>query len=104
MKVKEKILLNEFIYAEYHLKRWSQQEGFYIECNPYFGQEVSIESKGLTLIECIDNLNISDSNEDKLWSFKKELFSEKSEEIIKTFNLTDEEKEYIIQLGVWADF
>lgn len=99
MILKEKIKLYDTPYGYYSLKRWDTDKGFYIEYTPLMEYETpTIYSRGDTLMECIENLNNKCPFEDKI------LFQGMTDRIIETFNLTDEEKHFIINFGEWCDF
>lgn len=97
--VKEKVKLYETPYGFYSLKRWDTDKGFYIEYTPLMDyEEPKIYSKGSSLNECIENLNDECPYDNKL------LFKDMTNFIIDSFNLTDDEKDYMISFGEWCDF
>lgn len=82
------------------LKRWAKEEGFYIEHISYYqGNFPEIEAKGLTLKECFMNYET-----EGIYS-KKNMFSKSlSNMIIDIFELSNEDIEFITDLGERGDF
>ena len=100
MKIKSKIILEEISNGAIWLKRFTKDEGFYIElepCSEYGTFEIF--GKGKTLVECCESLSPNSPVS------KKQLFgADVCDNILETFSLTQEEKDYIIGLAEWADF
>jgi len=100
MIVKEKVKLYSDIRCTVVLKLWDTETGFNIDYEK--NEENSIPSlmcKGKTLKQCINNLN------EEAWFDKRTLFSiYTANEIIDTFDLSEEDINFITELGEWADF
>jgi len=100
MLVKEKMKLCDNIYGSVHLKRWKTEEGFYIEYTPNTEDgSPTVYAEGKSLVACIENIT------DECPFGKKELFSMVNiDEILETFDLSDTDKKYIIDLDEWIHF
>jgi len=98
--IRGKITLYTNLYGWVKLKRWNKAEGFYIEfISNTEPPSYKVYSRGKSLKECIKNLS-------KKSPFSlQELFSVKiADEIIETFELTEEDIAYIQDVGDKADF
>ena len=100
MIVKETMNLLLYPTGKINLKRWSNEQGFYIEDYSYYeGSEPEVIAEGKTLKECIANYS-----EEEKFSIKSLFSGDMSNLIIENFSLSQEDTEFIIEFCEWADF
>ncbi len=100
MLAKRKITLYQDIRGTVKLKVWDSREGFYIDYEKNEENSTpALMCNGKTLKKCIDNLC------EEQWFEKRTLFSVvRANEIIDTFELSEDDINFITELGEWADF
>jgi len=99
-KIRNKIDLYSNIYGRLQLKRWSLEEGFIVEYEHNTeGGSSEIIATGKTVKDCMKSL------------FKEESYNSKSlfsvwlsNEIIETFELSQEDIGFLTELGERGDF
>jgi len=99
-KTKIKMTLYYNIRGYVSLKFWNPEEGYKIwyEKNEE-NSPLELVCEGPTLEKCIDNLC------EEEWFDKRTLFPVlTANEIIDTFDLSEEDVKFITELGEWADF
>lgn len=99
---KIRLLSSSELGADIYLKRWSEDEGFYLDWISYKEDKLpEVMCEGYSIEECINNLN-----EEIYFPLKiRNLFSvEIANKIIDTFDLTYDDITYVEEMGAKSEF
>jgi len=112
-KIRGTVILERGSVGHMTLKRWKEEDGFYIVYTSYYQSRFpTIEARGETLKHCFRNYDSrrSRAEDDKYdreggrYDLHNMFSTYLSDKIIDTFKLSDEDIEFITDLGEWGEF